>query len=206
MINREIQNAREEKEKDNSPTGTASFYSVQNKKFGNTVSVYDPNNYKGTGNTKTDASTDRVFYEFYYTEPGENTPSQTVWFREDDVKENGEVRRGAWWYKYATGGFAYETGPAWLDGTPSKPEAVLNPTQTKTFIQFTNVLDSIFSETKMPKTHQAITQAKEAIYNFTIKVDQMASDYDVDKLVDRIQDKMAKDSQYRNVTILKKRN
>ena len=108
--------------------------------------------------------------------------------------------------KYAKGGFADFTGPAWLDGTKSHPEAVLNPLQTKHFIQFTNVLDSIFSEAKMPKTHQAITQAKEAIYNFTIKVDQMASDYDVDKLVDRIQDKMVKDSQYRNVTILKKRN
>lgn len=108
--------------------------------------------------------------------------------------------------KYAQGGFADFTGPAWLDGTKKKPEAVLNALQTKHFIQFTNVLDSIFSEAKMPKTQQAITQAKEAIYNFTIKVDQMASDYDVDKLVDRIQDKMAKDSQYRNVTILKKRN
>jgi hypothetical protein len=57
-----------------------------------------------------------------------------------------------------------------------------------------------------PETHQPNQQSGNATYNFTIKVDQMASDYDVDKLVDRIQDKMVKDSQYRNVTILKKRN
>ena len=32
--------------------------------------------------------------------------------------------------KYATGGMNYTTGPAWLDGTKTKPEAVLNAAQT----------------------------------------------------------------------------
>lgn len=153
---------------------------------------------------------------YYY---GEDKQGNGLYVKEEDTWVNAvgtRILKAGWkkdlYYlsrggrKYAEGGIADFTGPAWLDGTRSKPEAVLNPAQTKTFIQFTNVLDSIFSEAKMPKTHQAITQAKEAIYNFTIKVDQMASDYDVDKLVDRIQEKMAKDSQYRNVTILKKRN
>ena len=109
--------------------------------------------------------------------------------------------------KYAEGGFADFTGPAWLDGTKNKPEAVLNPLQTKHFIQFTNVLDTLFSNTSLPNaSSKASQEANNATYNFNINVDQMASDYDVDKLISRIEEKMVKSSQYRNVNIVKKRN
>jgi hypothetical protein len=36
--------------------------------------------------------------------------------------------------KFATGGLANYTGPAWLDGTKSKPELVLNARDTENFI------------------------------------------------------------------------
>jgi hypothetical protein len=109
--------------------------------------------------------------------------------------------------KYATGGFAYETGPAWLDGTSTKPEAVLNPLQTKHFIQFTNVLDTIYSDHPNLNTvsHQP-QKSGDINYTFHINVDQMASDYDVDRLIKRVEEKTAKASQYRNVTVLKKSN
>ena len=43
------------------------------------------------------------------------------------IKKNmGELLSG-----YATGGMADFTGPAWLDGTKKKPEAVLNADQTR---------------------------------------------------------------------------
>jgi hypothetical protein len=108
-------------------------------------------------------------------------------------------------HRYATGGLADYTGPAWLDGTPSKPEAVLNPLQTKHFIQFTNILDSLFSNASLPNTtSQPSQKSGDTQYNFTITVDQMANDYDVDKLIARIEDKMLKASQYRNINIIKK--
>lgn len=47
--------------------------------------------------------------------------------------------------KYATGGLADFTGPAWLDGTKSKPEIVLNPQDTEnilTAVQGVRALDS----------------------------------------------------------------
>lgn len=46
---------------------------------------------------------------------------------------------------YKSGGMVYGTGPAWLDGTPSKPEAVLNALQTEHFIKFTDTLDKLFA-------------------------------------------------------------
>lgn len=45
--------------------------------------------------------------------------------------------------KYATGGLANYTGLAWLDGTPSKPERVLNAQQTESFERLVNVMDSL---------------------------------------------------------------
>lgn len=48
--------------------------------------------------------------------------------------------------QYKQGGFADFTGPAWLDGTPQKPEAVLNALQTEHFMKFTNALDNMYGQ------------------------------------------------------------
>lgn len=45
--------------------------------------------------------------------------------------------------KFATGGIANYTGLAWLDGTPSKPERVLNAQQTESFERLVNVMGSL---------------------------------------------------------------
>jgi len=39
-------------------------------------------------------------------------------------------------------------------------------------------------------------------YNIEVKVDQMSSDYDVDKAIDRIKARIAQDGAYRNVNTL----
>ena len=48
-------------------------------------------------------------------------------------------------YSYKTGGLAAFTGPAWLDGTKSKPEYILNAEQTKSFFALVDVLSSLDS-------------------------------------------------------------
>jgi len=44
---------------------------------------------------------------------------------------------------FASGGIASFTGPAWLDGTKSAPEAVLNAAQTKAFMNFANCIEKM---------------------------------------------------------------
>lgn len=44
---------------------------------------------------------------------------------------------------FATGGVADFTGPAWLDGSASKPERILNAQQTASFDRLVNVLDDM---------------------------------------------------------------
>lgn len=55
---------------------------------------------------------------------------------------NGVWVKGLQIKKYATGGLVDFTGPAWVDGTKSKPEAFLNPYQTEQIGALADTLDT----------------------------------------------------------------
>ncbi len=48
---------------------------------------------------------------------------------------------------FKTGGLADYTGPAWVDGSPSKPEIVLNPRDTQNFIDLKDAMRSVANGT-----------------------------------------------------------
>ena len=89
------------------------------------------------------------------------------------------------------------TGPAWLDGTRSKPEMVLDAENTKTFIKFTDILSSL-TKGKQPNT-QSYGHNTFEIY---INVDEIGSDYDVDMLVDRVKNDIYQEATHRNVNLI----
>ena len=93
---------------------------------------------------------------------------------------------------YKTGGLNTQTGLAWLDGTASHPELVLNARDTENFIQLKDILSDMGSLDKLQN-------GGDNYYNFDIKVDQLANDYDVDKLIGKIKNEIDKDARYRNV-------
>lgn len=97
--------------------------------------------------------------------------------------------------KMKTGGLADFTGPAWLDGTKAHPELVLNARDTENFIQLKDILSGMGSLDKLQN-------GGDNYYNFDIKVDQLASDYDVDKLIGKIKNEIAKDAVYRNTNAI----
>lgn len=107
------------------------------------------------------------------------------------------------YWKYAKGGYVDYTGPAWVDGTKSHPEYMLNATQTQQFETLVAALSSMFANGNTPIS-QTSQKIGDAVYNFHINVDQMSSDYDVDQLIDRIEKRLIKAGQYRNVTMVKK--
>ena len=100
------------------------------------------------------------------------------------------------WSKFATGGLASYTGPAWLDGTPSKPELVLNAADTKNFLALRDVLSSAMKSTS------AVTNSYggDIMYDINIHVDKIEKDYDVDRVVDKVKKEITKGAGYRNVT------
>lgn len=77
---------------------------------------------------------------------------------------------------YAFGGLVNFTGPAWLDGSTTKPEAVLDSLQTEHFIKFTDMLDKAFTGSNMTNTNNSIN-----IESISFNVDSMSSAEDGEK-------------------------
>lgn len=117
-----------------------------------------------------------------------------MWFNENQLE--GIAGGG---HKFATGGLADFTGPAWLDGTKSKPEMVLNATDTENFIALKDILGQF-----MKSKSQSDSLGSNMVNNFTINVDEISNDYDVDKLVKRVKDDLYEIGAYRNVTRAKR--
>lgn len=103
--------------------------------------------------------------------------------------------------KYKKGGLAPFTGPAWLDGTQSKPELVLNATDTKNFIQLKDILASTM---RAGAFNTPVAVSGDTNYEININVDHINNDYDVDKIANRVKKIIVQDSSYRNVTSVRK--
>ena len=97
---------------------------------------------------------------------------------------------------YKKGGLADFTGPAWLDGTKSHPELVLNAQDTKNFIQLKNVLSDLMSD------NISDGNGGDNYFEIHIEVDEIANDYDVEKLASKVKKIIANDSMYRNVNAI----
>jgi hypothetical protein len=99
-------------------------------------------------------------------------------------------------YKYKTGGLADFTGPAWLDGTPSKPEYILNSAQTERFFSLIDVLEGY--DTK----EQSNKSSGDSYFDISINVDKLENDYDVEQIADKIRRMIYEDASYRNVNAI----
>lgn len=102
--------------------------------------------------------------------------------------------------KYAAGGLVNYTGPAWVDGTPGKPEAFLNANQTAMIASFTANLAKMISG-KFPSSNV------EAGSNCEINIDigSIGADYDIDQAINKVKQEIVNSAQFRNVTLLNRR-
>lgn len=99
---------------------------------------------------------------------------------------------------FKTGGLANFTGPAWLDGTASKPELVLNQRDTENFIQLKDILSSVMRNIN----GQTATKTGDTYYEIHIEVDKLDSDYSVDDVANRVKQIITTDANYRNVNLI----
>ena len=99
--------------------------------------------------------------------------------------------------QYLTGGLADYTGLAWLDGSKSKPELVLNAKDTENFIALKDILSDVLkgglSRTK---------NSGDNYYDFHITIEEIANDYDVEKMIQKIKEEINNDARYRNVNAI----
>lgn len=99
-------------------------------------------------------------------------------------------------YAYETGGLANFTGPAWLDGTKSHPELVLNAKDTENFIALRNILSHLMNG---QVGGAGAGTSGDINLDIDVNVEQISSDYDVDQLIDRVKQNIYQDASYRNI-------
>ena len=92
---------------------------------------------------------------------------------------------------YKHGGFADFTGPAWLDGTKSEPEAVLNAKQTKLFTSMVSSLE------RTTANNSNINSALGSSYNIgdintNINVEKLDNETDIDRVARQVENRIMK--------------
>ena len=111
----------------------------------------------------------------------------TGWFRKKDLTA------------YKTGGIADFTGPAWLDGTKSNPELILNARDTENFIALKDILSSIMDRKGLQNNTQSVG---DMYFNIDINIDELSNDYDVEDLSKKIKQELTDSAMYRNVNLV----
>lgn len=100
--------------------------------------------------------------------------------------------------QYKTGGLVDTTGLAWLDGTASNPEMVLQAKDTENFIQLKNIL----AEVLKGKENAISERSGDNYFEIYIEVDSLGNDYDVEQLAGKIKRMINEDARYRNVNAI----
>ena len=104
---------------------------------------------------------------------------------------------------FKKGGLVDFTGPAWVDGTSSNPEAFLNAQDTRNFTELKQILSSLLRADRFAGFDLSNLQGGDCTIYVT--VDQIASDYDVDEAVARIKEEIMSGSSYRNINLVNRR-
>ena len=99
---------------------------------------------------------------------------------------------------YKTGGLADFTGPAWLDGTKSHPELVLNARDTENFIQLKDILSEALNGTNTIHKSNEVSNG-DNYFDIQITVEDIKDDYDVEQLANKIRSMLYDDAMHRNV-------
>ena len=97
---------------------------------------------------------------------------------------------------FKTGGLADFTGPAWLDGTPSRPEYILNSAQTERFFSLVDILEGYDTDKNNNKS------SGDNYFDIEINVEKLENDYDVEKVAEKIRNMIYNDATYRNVNAI----
>lgn len=124
---------------------------------------------------------------YYLTRYHKLGSGYTGWFRKKDLTA------------YKTGGIADFTGPAWLDGTKSSPELILNARDTENFIALKDILSSVMNKKDLSNNAQSVG---DMYFNIDINVDELSNDYDVEDLSKKIKQELTDSAMYRNVNLV----
>lgn len=107
---------------------------------------------------------------------------------------------------YATGGMVDYTGPAWVDGTKSRPEAFLSASDTENIAKLRDILSKVFKPSNTNSDISGQNQnTGDTYYEFHITVDELGDGYDAKDMMADMEKYIIQKSNYRNVINIGKR-
>lgn len=109
--------------------------------------------------------------------------------------------------KFAQGGMVDFTGPAWVDGTKSRPEAFLNADDTKRIGEAAKLLSDLplLDNPRTQPNEISNTNVGDTTFEIHINVENISSDYDVDQAVERVKQDIADAAQYAGSNVILKK-
>lgn len=108
--------------------------------------------------------------------------------------------------RFATGGIVDYTGPAWVDGTPNKPEAFLSAADTERIAQLRDVLSKIYSPSNFNREETSTSENNgDTYYEFHINVEELGEGYDVERMMKEMEKYILQKANYRKVVNAKRR-
>lgn len=138
-------------------------------------------------------------YEEYYIIDEFGVVRQTGAYGEEYIDEFGVVGRKKNPYfigplpdskQYDGGGLVNYTGPAWVDGTPQKPEAFLSAEDTVRIGEAATILRDIASFNKGTLSQAISTKVGDTNIEMHFHVDSIATEEQVDYLVDKVKEEI----------------
>jgi hypothetical protein len=99
----------------------------------------------------------------------------------------GYLNRRTSYSSYKTGGLVDYTGPAWVDGTPQKPEAFLSAQDTERIGQAAQLLANLPILNSTSNASNAVSSnIGDTSIEIHINVENISDDYDVDQMIERV--------------------
>ncbi len=176
-------------------------YKMSGKKDDNNTASFDGGSrlkgmyYGGQDFIVGDIAYDRNSGAFMYKATNSGATFENMWFKGKKLALKTSYG-GAKVKVYKRGGMVYGTGPAWLDGTTSHPEAVLNAMQTKAFLSFTDDLAALRAEGGISTNSSVI------IDNISFNVESMSSVADGEKAFNAFVDKFKEIGAKQGISVL----
>lgn len=107
---------------------------------------------------------------------------------------------------FETGGLVNYTGPAWVDGTKTRPEAFLSAADTANIAKLRDILSKVFdSNSSSSNTPEQNQNTGDTYYEFHINVDELSEDYSAKDMMADMEKYIIQKSNYRNVINIGKR-
>lgn len=94
-------------------------------------------------------------------------------------------------FKYKEGGLVNYTGPAWVDGSPERPEAFLNSEDTSRIGEAAKILADIpWMDRDTDNASVVTNNGGDVSVEINLNIDHISSDTDIDEMIQRVKDEI----------------